>query len=72
MKHISMLLLLAFPLSGVTGCKLLFTTTEKQPIQAPPLKVTEKVTPVQPDEITPANAQSKARQLLEEIENDSK
>ena len=56
--------LLAFStllLSGLSGCKLLMdTSANKQPIQAPPLKVTQKVAPIQPDEITAANAHSKA------------
>lgn len=60
-------------LASMGGCKLLLEQTpEKVPVQAPPLKVTQKVTPVQPDEITAANAQSKARQLLEELEADGK
>ena len=60
-------------LCNLAGCKLLMETTpDKQPIKAPPLNVTQKVTPVQPDEITPSNAHSKARQLLEEIESEGK
>ena len=63
--------LFTLAISSLPGCKLLLETTpEKQPIQAPPLKVNQKVNPVQPEEITPANAQSKARQLLEEIESE--
>lgn len=60
-------------LCSMAGCKLLLDSTpEKQPIQAPPLKVTQKATPVSPDEISPSNARSKARQLLEEIESENK
>lgn len=69
MKYVMLCLLLSF--SG-TGCKVLMdTNTEQPPIQAPPLKVTQRSTPVQPDEITAANAHSKARQLLDELENDN-
>lgn len=68
MKYVLLSLLLV---SG-SGCKLLMdTNTEQPPIQAPPLKVTQRATPIQPDEITAANAHSKARQLLEELENDN-
>lgn len=60
-------------LCGLTGCKLLMdNTAEKPAIQAPPLKVTQKVSAIQPDEITAANAHSKAKQLLEEMETDGK
>ncbi len=53
------------------GCKLLMeTNVEKEPIKAPPLKVTTKVAPVQPDEVTPANARNKAQQLLNEIDQE--
>lgn len=74
MKRISASLITGVLLfSSLSGCKLfLETTPEKQPIQAPPLKITQKVTPVQPEEITPSNARSKARQLLEEIEAENK
>ena len=74
MKRISASLITgALLLCCLAGCKLLLETApEKQPIQAPPLKITQKVTPVQPDEITPSNARSKARQLLEEIESENK
>lgn len=69
MKYILLCLLLS--ISG-TGCKVLMdTNTEQPPIQAPPLKVTQRATPIKPDEITAANAHSKARQLLEELENDN-
>jgi hypothetical protein len=58
--------------TSLCGCRTLMdTAANKQPIQAPPLKVTQKVTPVQPEEITPANARAKAHQLLEEMEQDS-
>jgi hypothetical protein len=60
-------------LSNLVGCKALMDTTpDKQPIKAPPLTITQKTAPVQPDEITPSNARSKARQLLEEIESEDK
>jgi len=74
MKRVSASLITAMLLlAGLPGCKLLLETTpEKQPIQAPPLKVTQKVTPVHPDEISTSNAHSKARQLLEEIESENK
>lgn len=62
-----------FLLCSMAGCKLfLETAPEKQPIQAPPLKITQKATAVQPDEITPSNARNKARQLLDEIESENK
>jgi hypothetical protein len=47
------------------------STPDKNAIQAPPLKVATRVAPVQSDEITPANARSKAQLLLEEIEQDN-
>jgi len=74
MKRFSVSLILgATLLCNLAGCKLLMDTTpEKQPIKAPPLNVTQKVTPVQPEEITPSNAHSKARQLLAEIESEDK
>lgn len=74
MKRISASLISgALLLSNLSGCKLfLETTPEKQPIQAPPLKITQKVSAVQPEEITPSNARSKARQLLDEIEAEGK
>jgi hypothetical protein len=58
-------------LTTAPGCRLLMEKNVAQPIQAPPLKVTEKVKPVQPDEITAANARAKAQQLLEEMEQDA-
>ena len=36
-----------------------------------PLKAVTRVAPVQADEVTPANARSKAQLLLEEIEQDN-
>jgi hypothetical protein len=67
---------LSLALVGVmclSGCKLLLDTTAEKPIiQAPPLKVTQKASPVSPDEISPANAHGKARQLLEELESEGK
>lgn len=72
-KIATMLVALSLITGGSSGCKLLLdTNVEKQAIQAPPLSVKEKATPIQPDEISASNAQSKAKQLLEEIENDSK
>jgi len=69
MKYVMLCLLLS--ISG-TGCKLLMDpVTAQPPIQAPPLKVTQRTTPIQPEEINTANAHSKARQLLEELENDN-
>jgi len=60
-------------LCSQSGCRLLLEQApEKQPIQAPPLKVTQKTAPVLPEEITAANAHSKARQLLEELETDGR
>lgn len=72
MKHVSAsLLILAVSMTGLSGCKMLFDTTPEKPvIQAPPLNVTEQAKPVVPDEITPSNASSKARQLLQELETD--
>lgn len=74
MKRISVSLIFgSMLLCNLAGCKLLMETTpEKLPIKAPPLNVTQKVTPVQPDEITPSNAHSKAQQLLAEIESENK
>ncbi|MFO0816156.1 MAG: hypothetical protein U0796_23300 [Gemmatales bacterium] len=74
MNRLCLSLALVLPvLFSLPGCKLLMDTNPEKPvIQAPPLKVTQKVTPVTPDEITPANAKSKARQLLDEMENDTK
>jgi hypothetical protein len=47
------------------------STAERNPVQPPPLKVATRVAPVQADEVTPANARSKAQLLLEEIEQDN-
>lgn len=67
------LLFLACTLFSLPGCKMLLDTNPDKPvIQAPPMKVTEKTKPIQPDEVTPANAGSKARQLLQELETDGK
>lgn len=74
MKRFSALLVASsILLCSLPGCKLLMDNTDnKQPIQAPPLKVTQKVSPIQPDEISPSNAHSKARLLLEELETDGR
>lgn len=59
-------------LSCSGGCRwLMDSTPEKNAIQPPPLKVATRVAPVQSDEVTPANARSKAQLLLEEIEQDN-
>ncbi|HMO34987.1 MAG TPA: hypothetical protein PKA06_02990 [Gemmatales bacterium] len=64
-------LIMALSLLTLPGCKLLMDTSADKPvIQAPPLKVTQKTTPISPEEITTSNAKSKAQQLLEELEND--
>jgi hypothetical protein len=68
----SRLLLLVAAAALLPGCRVLMDTALTKPsIQAPPLKVTQKVKPVLPDEITPANAKAKAHELLEEIEQDA-
>ena len=65
-------IVVALGLSCSGGCRWLMDgTAEKNPIQPPPLKVATRVAPVQSDEITPANARSKAQLLLEEIEQDN-
>ncbi len=70
MKNLSLLSLAAL-LCFLPGCKMFMdTSTDKPAIQAPPLKVTEKTTPITPEEISPSNAKSKAQQLLDEMEND--
>ena len=71
-KLTSRLLILFVAATLLPGCRVFMETAiDKQPIQAPPLKVTQKVKPVLPDEISPANAKAKAHELLEEIEQDS-
>jgi len=68
----SCLLVIAMGLSCASGCRwLMDSTADKNPIQPPPLKAVTRVAPVQADEITPANARSKAQLLLEEIEQDN-
>jgi hypothetical protein len=60
---------LTFAAAG--GCRwLMDDPAERAPVHAPPLKVTAPVKPVQPEEITAANARSAAQRLLEEIEQD--
>jgi hypothetical protein len=64
--------MVALGLSCTGGCRwLMDTTPERNPVQPPPLKVATRVAPVQADEVTPANARSKAQLLLEEIEQDN-
>ena len=70
MKNL-MLLTAASMLCLLPGCKMFMdTSTDKPIIQAPPLKVTQKTTPISPEEVSPSNAKSKAQQLLDEMEND--
>jgi hypothetical protein len=64
-------LLVGLSLCPAGGCRwVMDTNLDKTPVQAPPLKVTATVAPVQPEELTPSNARSKAKQLLQEIEQD--
>lgn len=70
MTRLTSRLLVVTVLMAAPGCRTLMDTTPEKPIQAPPLKVTQQGKPVQPDEVTPANARAKAQQLLDEMELD--